>query len=223
MTHDDLSDLPRRVARRGPLVAASAAFALVALLALVIFYREANKPFGFEAAWMGEVLEHRTEPWTSVALFFDIAGGGIVAVVVVPAVIISGLLLYRRPWGALYYAVSAVACVLVVQVLKQVVGRPRPVDILVQADVGSFPSGHSANAAVMAATLVVLFRHLWVLAAGAAYTAAMMFTRTYLGAHWISDTLGGLLVGAGIAVVVWALLARRLNEEQDRPREPVWR
>jgi undecaprenyl-diphosphatase len=119
--------------------------------------------------------------------------------------------------------VSAVACVVVVQTLKQVVGRPRPVDILVHADVGSFPSGHSANAAVMAATLVVLFRRLWVLVAGAAYTAAMMFTRTYVGAHWISDTLGGLLVGAGIAVVVWALLARRLNEEQDRPRAPVWR
>jgi undecaprenyl-diphosphatase len=221
MTHDELRDLPRRVARRGPLVAASAAFVLVALLALVIFYREANKPFAFEAAWMGEVLEHRTEPWTSIALFFDIAGGGIVAVVVVPAVVITGLLLYRRPWGALYYATATLACVVVVQTLKQVVGRPRPVDILVQADVGSFPSGHSANAAVMATTLAVLLPRLWVLAVGAAYTAAMMFTRTYLGAHWISDTLGGLLVGAGVAVVVWALLARRLADEQDRPRGSV--
>ena len=36
MTTDDLKDLPRRLARRGPLVAAAAAFALVALLALVI-------------------------------------------------------------------------------------------------------------------------------------------------------------------------------------------
>jgi undecaprenyl-diphosphatase len=223
LADDDLRDLPRRLARRGPLVAAFAGFALVALLALVIFYRQANKPFAFEAEWMGEVLEHRAQPWTGIALFFDVAGGGIVAVAVVPAVIVIGLLLYRRPWGALYYATSTLACVVVVQTLKQVIGRPRPVDILVQSDLGSFPSGHSANAAVMAATLAVLFPRLWVLAAGAAYTAAMMFTRTYLGAHWVSDTLGGLLVGVGIAVVVWALLARRLREEQDRPRSPVWR
>lgn len=223
MTDDDLKDLPRRLARRGPLVAAAAAFALVALLALVIVYREANKPFAFEVEWMGEVLEHRGQPWTGVALLFDHAGGGVVAVIVVPAVIIAGLLLFRRPWGSLYYAISTLTCVVVVQVLKQAIGRPRPTDILVQSDLGSFPSGHSANAAVMATTLVVIFPRLWVLAVGAAYTVAMMLTRTYLGAHWISDTLGGLLVGAGIAIIVWALLAQRLHEEGSRPHPPVWR
>jgi len=219
---DDLKDLPRRLARRGPVLAAIAGFALVGLLALVIFYREANKPFAFEAEWMSEVVEHRAQPWTGIALFFDAVGGGIVAITVIPVVILVGLLLYRRRWGALYYATWTLACVLVVQVLKDALGRPRPLDMLVQSDVGSFPSGHSANAAVMVATLVVLFPRLWVVVAGAAYTAAMMFSRTYLGAHWVSDTLGGLLIGVGIAVVVWALLARRLRDERDRARPPVW-
>jgi len=110
----------------------------------------------------------------------------------------------------------------VVKVLKQVIGRPRPQDILVSPDFGSFPSGHSANAAVMAATLGIILWRTWIWAAGAVYTAAMMLSRTYLGAHWISDTIGGLLVGAGVAVIVWAPLALKVHRERAASHPPLW-
>jgi undecaprenyl-diphosphatase len=45
----------------------------------------------------------------------------------------------------------------------------------------------------------------------------MAVSRTYLGAHWISDTIGGLLLGAGVAVIVWTPLAYRLAAEATRP------
>jgi membrane-associated phospholipid phosphatase len=214
---------PPRVSRRWPLISAGVALGVVVLLALVIVYRESNKPFGFEIEWMSEIVEHRAAFWTAVALVFNYLGGGITAILVVPLATILGLLLWRRPWAALYYACSVIAAVIVVQVLKNVIGRPRPTDILVHPDFGSFPSGHSANAAVIATTLGIIFWRTWVWALGAVYTIAMMFSRTYLGAHWISDTVGGILVGAGVAVIIWAPLANRLAREHDAPHPPIWR
>ncbi len=211
------------VARRWPLVSAGAALGLVVVLAVVIVYREKDKPFGFEIEWMSEIIEHRSALWTTPALIFNFFGGGIFAVAVVPALVIVALLVWRRPWAALYFAIAAASSAAVVQLLKVLIGRPRPLDALVQADFGSFPSGHSANAALIAATMAIIFPRTWVWAAGAVYTVAMMISRTYLGAHWISDTIGGLLVGAGVAVIVWAPFALRLYREKRMPHPPLWR
>jgi undecaprenyl-diphosphatase len=51
----------------------------------------------------------------------------------------------------------------------------------------------------------------------------MMLSRTYVGAHWISDTVGGMLVGAGVAVIVWAPFAYRLYREKRQPHPPIWK
>ena len=104
------------------------------------------------------------------------------------------------------------------QLLKVTVGRARPEDMLVQSDPGSFPSGHTANAATTAVALgFIFFPRIWVWVAGSAYAVAMALSRTYLGAHWLSDTIGGLLLGAGVAVLVWAPFAFRLAAEGGRP------
>ena len=89
-------------------------------------------------------------------------------------------------------------------------------------DFGSFPSGHSSNAALVATALGIIFMRTWVWVAGAVYTVLMMLSRTYLGAHWISDTIGGMLVGAGVAVIVWAPFANKLYREHRMPHPPIW-
>lgn len=211
-----------RIARLWWVVSCVGALLLVILLAAVIFYREANKPFGFEVEWMGELVEARAPVWTIPALIFNWIGGGISSIVFVPLTIIGGLLIWRRPWAALYYAVAAVTSVTLVLIIKNLVGRPRPTEILVQPDFGSFPSGHSANAALIATTLGIIFWRTWIWVAGTVYTLLMMLSRTYLGAHWISDTIGGMLVGVGVAVIIWAPFALRLYRERRLPHPPIW-
>jgi len=76
-----------------------------------------------------------------VALVFDALGGGLLAAIVVPALVIAAFLLWRRPWAALYFVVGTVASALLVKALKNLIGRPRPTDILVSPDFGSFPPG----------------------------------------------------------------------------------
>jgi len=195
------------------LFAAVAALLLAGALAAVIFYREQDKPFGFELEWMHAVARDRNDVLTALALVFDAIGGGWIGVLVIPIGVVVLLLLLRRPWAALYSVVAAAGTAGVVQLLKQLLGRARPEDILVTADYGSFPSGHSANAAALAVVFGVVFARAWVWAAGAVYCVAMMLSRTYLGAHWISDTIGGLLVGAGVAIIAWCLFAPRLERE----------
>jgi undecaprenyl-diphosphatase len=215
----DSAPVPVKIARFWPLVSATGALLLMGAIAAVVFYRQQNKPFGFELEWMDEIVEHRSMLWTVPALVFNYLGGGITAIAIVPGLVIVGLLLWRRPWAAAYFAVSAVASVALVQTLKALIGRPRPpeIDMLVHPDFGSFPSGHSANAALLATTLGIIFARWWIWAAGAVYTAGMMLSRTYVGAHWISDTVGGMLVGAGVAVIVWAPFAYRLYREKVSP------
>jgi undecaprenyl-diphosphatase len=229
MDDDDVSELvdgpgpaPVKIARRWWVVSAAAALLLVVLLAAVIFYRQADKPFAFEVQWMGELVEARAPVFTVPALFLNWIGGGIAGIAIVPLVIIAGLLIWRRPWAALYFLCAEIASAVVVLIIKNLIGRPRPTDILVTADVGSFPSGHSANAALIATTLGIIFWRTWVWIVGAAYTLLMMLSRTYLGAHWISDTVGGMLVGVGLAVIIWAPFAYVLYRERHKPHPPIW-
>lgn len=211
----------RRVSRRWPLVSASVAVALVVALGIIIALRP-TEPFGADLEWMGEIIEHRSPVWLAPALVMNSLGGGILGVLVVPLVTVTLLLLFRRPWATLYYAVAIGLSAGAVQILKVTVGRARPSEILVQSDVGSFPSGHTANAATIAMVLAIVFPRVWVWVAGVCYTVVMMLSRTYLGAHWLSDTIGGLLLGLGLALIVWAPFAARLERERRAPHPPPW-
>jgi undecaprenyl-diphosphatase len=213
---------PVRIARWRWVFMALGAIALVVLLGLVIFYRQADKPFGFEIEFMSVLVSSRADVFTVPALVFNALGGGILSTFVVPAVIVVGLLLWRRPWAATYFVVAAIVSATLTRVIKVIIARPRPEDILVTPDFGSFPSGHSANAALLATALGIIFLRTWIWIAGAVYTLLMMLSRTYLGAHWISDTVGGALVGAGVAVIVWAPFAYQLYREHRLPHRPIW-
>jgi membrane-associated phospholipid phosphatase len=171
-----------------------------------------------DTEWMDEILEHRSAIWEVPALVMNYLGGGWFAVVVVPLVVVAALCLARRFRAAIFFAVSVALSAGGVQLLKHIFGRARPLDRLVQIDTGSFPSGHVANAATMAAVLCIIFWRTWVWIAGAAYTILMMLSRTYLGVHWLTDTVGGLLLGVAIAVIVWAPLADPLRREAEHLR-----
>ncbi|MET3769289.1 undecaprenyl-diphosphatase [Marisediminicola sp. UYEF4] len=206
-----------RVTRHWPLVSGIAAVVLAAVLGAVIAYRASNKPFEFDTEWMEEILEARNPVLEIPAQLMNTVGGGLFGVIILPIVIVVLLLILRRKWAALYFAAASILSAGLVQLLKNVFARPRPEDMLVTADIGSFPSGHVANAATMAVVLGFILQRTWVWIAGMVYAILMMLSRTYLGVHWASDTIGGLVLGAGVAVILWAPLAHRLHLERHKP------
>jgi undecaprenyl-diphosphatase len=171
-------------------------------------------PTVFDLWWDG-VLSGTPDGWAlAVSLFMDRAGGGPAATLWIPLVAIAVLIILRRRWGAAYLAVALVASAGVVQVLKHVLGRARPEDMLVIADVGSFPSGHVANAATFAIAMWILFPRRWVAVLAACWIALMAFARTYVSAHWLTDTIGGALIGSGVALLIAVAFARGLGAER---------
>lgn len=207
---DRLEQSPRRLA----VLAAGVALLLAVGLGVLV----ALRPLELDAEWMEEILENRAA-WLEVpARVFDFLGGGWFAIFAVPLGVAGAFLIARRPWAALAFVVGSAASSGLVQLLKVLFGRARPEQILVPLESGSFPSGHTANAATVVVLLALLLRAWWVAIAGAVYVVLMALSRTYLGAHWVTDTVGGALIGAAMAVLAWAVLATRLRRERPAPR-----
>lgn len=203
----------RVMGRRVPFIVGGVSVVIAALLGLIIVLR-VGEVFEMDEEWAEDILSLRGGVGDLFAYFMNSLGGGIIGVFVVPISIAIVLLICRRPWGALYFVLASAASAGVVQVLKQLFGRARPEDMIVVSDFGSFPSGHVANAATIAVALGVIVPRLSVWIAGLLYTVLMAISRTYLGAHWFTDTVGGLLVGAGVALIVWAIFAGQLERER---------
>ncbi|WOF23733.1 phosphatase PAP2 family protein [Microbacterium betulae] len=174
-------------------------------------------PFAVDAWWADVLSSPPGGGVLTFSLLLDGAGGGWIAVFVVPPGIALVLFLVGRRWGALYFVATSAASALLVQALKHLFARARPEDILVVVDEGSFPSGHVANAATVGIALWILFPRWWTGVIAAAWIVAMAFSRTYLSAHWASDTLGGALVGTGVALAVAAAMTPL--RERDRARD----
>lgn len=206
-------DLPwRRIAA----VSAGAGFGVALLLGLLVRIRVIADEIDGE--WMEEILELRGPVWESVSRTFDFLGGGWFAIWLVPIVVAVVLLLLRRPWSAMLFVLASAVSAGIVQLLKVLFARARPEDILLELDSGSYPSGHVGNAATLAVLAVALLARWWVAVVGAVYVVLMALSRTYLGAHWVTDTIGGALVGASVALLGWVLLAPRLKIERETPR-----
>ncbi|SKA93066.1 undecaprenyl-diphosphatase [Agreia bicolorata] len=220
-TTQSVDQKTRRVQRFWPLVSGFAVLVVAVLIGAVVMLRGAGNPLGLDTEWMDEILEHRSPFWEIPSLAMNYLGGGVIGVFIVPIAVIVALCLFRRFWAALYFAAATILSAGLVQLLKGIFGRARPEEILVHADFGSFPSGHVANATTMAVVLAIILRRSWIWVVGIVYVILMMLSRTYLGAHWLSDTVGGLLLGVGVAVIVWAPIANRLYRENERRHSSV--
>ena len=207
-------DIARRVQRRWGTIGGLLALLLGTLLGVVIALR-GNTALGVDAEWMEEITEHRSPLWEVPSYVMNFLGGGLFATILAAAITVLFLVI-KRPWTAIYVAATSLVSTGLVHLLKVLLGRVRPEEIMLQLDSGSFPSGHVANAATLAAMLAIILWRWWAVAAGAVYVILMALSRTYLGAHWLSDTAGGLLVGAGVAVILWAPFAERVLSERRR-------
>ena len=169
-----------------------------------------------------------TQMLTGVAEFVTWLG---VAPVLLPMAAVWGMFIWRRSrsaYEALLPFVSVYVTTAVVSSLKEWSDVPRPPSDrwLATVESASFPSGHvgSTTAFLTAAYLVVsrtFPRHqkksLVVAVAG---SLLMGWTRLALNVHWLSDVLGGLVVGVGVTFAVTRIFDGVRSRRASQPRTP---
>jgi membrane-associated phospholipid phosphatase len=135
------------------------------------------------------------------------------------------LLIRRLPRLATFVAVTAIGSSLLNTLIKTVVHRARPhlIDPVAVAVGKSFPSGHAQGATVGFGMLVLVFlpivprrgrAWLWTGAAGA--VALIGFSRIALGVHYLSDVVGGFVIGAAWLLAMTAAFSA-WRQERRRP------
>lgn len=143
--------------------------------------------------------------------------------VMVPFEIAVGLLLFarRRLKALAFWAAAVITTDAIVWISKVAYERPRPPDALVSTTGDSFPSAHSATAAVVAIGLVLVFvsitehRRRW-LSAAAGWAVLMAASRVYLRAHWFTDVVAGVAIGAAVALAFALLIDRWFDQKTER-------
>jgi len=157
--------------------------------------------------------------------------------ILLPLMVVVGLgwWLARRTWWPLGLLAAAYAgAELAFNAIKELVHRPRPPAVILLKPVAGpgFPSGHATQAvavygmlaALSAAATVRWSRKVAAWALAVVITGVVAVSRLYLGAHWLTDVLGGLALGAAwlFALLVSVRTIGRLRENRpDQPAAPA--
>lgn len=130
---------------------------------------------------------------------------------------VAGILLFLLGgWAgkktAIIMAISMLVLIPIGTAAKDLVARERPTipqsDFLLAADKeGSFPSGHATIVSAGAAVALTLFREdgskkKLAVSIGLAVEALLVcISRVYVGGHYPTDVIGGILLGVGVSFI----------------------
>lgn len=111
---------------------------------------------------------------------------------------------------------AALMTLLIVTMLKYVVNRPRPfvtypfIQKITSGGSPSFPSGHTADAFVIAVSATLLFSKNWKFILPVwVWAFAVAYSRMALGVHYPSDVLGSMCIGAATAIFLFQFFKKR--------------
>ncbi|MFC0028073.1 phosphatase PAP2 family protein [Micromonospora chaiyaphumensis] len=212
----------------GLLVVAGAGVGFGVLLMLVRFHWGPLYRADHEAAeWFNHLVAPHHPLVTVLQAVTDLGGRPVLIWLVTIAVV--GLLIRRQSRLAVYLIITGAGGLILDPSLKALVGRLRPVvDVPVaHAPGNSFPSGHALGSFVAYGALLLVFLPAvaprWrkpAIAVAGLLVVLIGLTRIALGVHFVSDVLGGWLLGAAwLGVTAYAF--RLWRRERGRPVPPL--
>ena len=161
------------------------------------------------------IAQRRTPVLDAVMLEITFLGTGTVVLMIVA---ISGMFLWltKHKYSALLLLIATAGGIILNNLLKMGFGRPRPqlVEWGTHVASWSFPSGHAMSATVVYGTVAYLAARLQVrqlhraatLMCAGVIILLIAFSRLYLGVHYPSDVIAGVLIGLAWAGFCMATL-----------------
>ncbi len=191
-------------------VAATVAFAALRLVVAL----GGHDPLAVDL-WWDELMSSIASPGAVLVAWVPAVVGGTVGMIAIGLLLIAVFALRRRFGDAANMAASIVLVVAIGAPMAAVIARHRPAGSLAETMATSFPSGHTAVATTVVLTLALILRRRWVWGVGVAWVLLMMWSRTFLHAHWLSDVVAGALEGIVVATFVWCV-AEVIRERRAR-------
>ena len=193
------------------------------LVAVAYNIREGGDALWLDGAIARHVVPHVGPRRTQLALKLTQIGSPIF---IIPATFVGALIsgVVRRSIWTGIVVIATVGLVGIGSTLGKLVitaAHPKLTEQIQVSLAHTFPSGH-VSAAVSLMGIVAIAcgakpRHLLIWLGIAIVTAIVAATRIYLGAHWFSDTLGGVFLGCSAVFAGAALLPDRTGL-RARPR-----
>lgn len=126
--------------------------------------------------------------------------------------ILSFAFLYlKKYWVSALVLIGAASTRLISSSLKNFFDRNRPpLDSLITTHEGALPSGHVIYAVFLSGALFLFITYRFnsknqfpLILCGILFIGMVGWSRVHLGAHYVSDVLGGLFIGAIWLQVIW--------------------
>jgi membrane protein DedA with SNARE-associated domain/membrane-associated phospholipid phosphatase len=122
-----------------------------------------------------------------------------------------------------FWVIAALGGLVGVQLLKWAIHLPRPANLYHGASAFGFPSGHTTMSVILYGFLAIMlvrgFSSSWrwgIFVVFLLVSFVMAISRLYLGAHWLSDVLGGFFIGTSWIALLGIAYLKRPDEGVPR-------
>ena len=198
-------------------------FQLLLVLGIHLFFHYDANAQSLDVKILQHITDHRNLKYESLqnALSFSVYP----ALVALPAGVFTAGLIHKNKEEqqvAISIAAGIALNIGVTYGLKYTVQRNRPyidhssIQPLVFEDTYSFPSGHTSSAFNVATSLVLNYPKWYVAVPAFAWASSVGYSRMYLGVHYPSDVIGGVLVGSSTAWLSYYLNQKIKKNKQKK-------
>ena len=145
----------------------------------------------------------------------------------IPALIIICLFIFKKnKWIGYLQASSYLIAGIITYLSKLLIARPRPLVALIKIPSSySFPSGHTLTSIVFYIMLAYLLtyksekevRNSFIILA-TFFSLLIAFSRPYLGVHYLSDILGGMILSIPILLMLINIIDKNFSKKLSRKK-----
>lgn len=144
--------------------------------------------------------------------------GEVLSMVVLSLIMITILMLYKLKFHTLFLIVAMLASSILVPVTKNTFDRERP-SLLRLIDITgfSFPSGHAMGSTIFFESLMVIIKNSGLRSKSLLYAICAFLilmissSRVYLGVHYPTDVIAGIIGGTMVVIATGMIFHKRLD------------